>query len=147
MFIVDDASPMKPSSGDDARRPSAGFDEWRALQRATDPMRADIIADIVGHPSGAISVEELAYMNPDRSEDSIRRHLHTLMEVGVVEEHALEPGERMRDFPYKIYALSEDARALFDRNQLFPVDAWQRQYQSVKKTSRIRAVESMPRPD
>lgn len=139
---------MKPGSGVEADQPAGdGFDEWRALQQATDRARADIIADIVGHPAGAISVEELAYMNPDLSEDSIRRHLHTLMEVGVVEEHALEVGERMRDFPYKFYAISADARALFDRNQLFPVDAWKRQYQSVQKTARIRGVESMPRPD
>lgn len=138
---------MKPDTGIEAEQPAVGFDEWRALQQATDPTRADLIADIVGHPAGAISVEELAYLNPDLSEDAIRRHLHTLQDVGVVEEHALAVGERVRDFPYKFYALSQDARALFDRNDLFPEDAWRRQYESVRKTARIRAVESMPRPE
>ncbi len=124
-----------------------GFDEWRALQLSTDTNRANLIADIVGHPRGMISVEELAYLNPDMSEDAIRRHLHKLIDVGVVVEHALASGERMRDFPYKFYAISRDARALFDRNALFPEDAWRRQYESVKKTPRIRELESMPRPD
>ena len=126
---------------------AAVFDEWRALQVATDETRANIIADIVGHPTGSISVEELDYMNPDMSDDAIRRHLHKLMDVGVVEEYVLEAGQRLRDFPYKFYGISEDARALFDRNDLFPKDAWRRQYQSVQKTSRIRELESMPRPE
>ena len=39
--------------------------------------RANIIADIVGHPKGAPSVEELDYKNPSLSEDAIRRHLST----------------------------------------------------------------------
>ena len=131
----------------DSTLASARFDEWRALQLATDQNRANIIADIVGHPTGMISVEELDYMNPDMSGDAIRRHLHKLMDVGVVDEHSFGPGDRMREFPYKFYAISANARKLFDRNLLFPVEAWRRQYQSVKKTARIRAVESMPRPD
>ena len=122
------------------------FNKWLALQKATDKKRADIIADIVGHPKGMPSVEELDYMNPDLSDDSIRRHLQTLMEVGVVEEYELPTGERLRDFPHKFYGLTTDARELFDQNNLFPEEAWQRQYASVKKTSRIRDVQEMPRP-
>lgn len=131
---------------DDERSP-AEFDAWRALQLTTDPKRSNIIADIVGHPAGMISVEELDYLNPNLSDDAIRRHLHKLMSVGVVEEYSFEPGDRMRDFPYKFYAVSDHARELFDRNNLFPEEAWRRQYRAVKKTPRIREVESMPRPD
>ena len=123
------------------------FDAWLALQKATDEKRADILADIVGHPAGMPTVEELEYMNPPLSEDAIRRHLHTLMDVGVVREREIEAGKRVRDYPYKFYELTEAARELFDRNGLFPEDAWRRQYQSVEKTDRIRDVESMPRPD
>ncbi|WP_226004625.1 ArsR family transcriptional regulator [Natrinema salinisoli] len=124
-----------------------GFDTWRALQKATDKKRADILADIVGHPEGAPSVEELDYMNPPLSDDAIRRHLTALKSVGVVRELEFEPGERLRDYPYKFYELTDAARDLFDRNGLFPVDAWQRQYQAVEKTARIRELEEMPRPD
>lgn len=86
-------------------------------------------------------------MNPSMSEDAIRRHLATLVEVGVVEVHSLPEGKRLREFPYKFYALTADARGLFDRNNLFPENAWQRQYAAVEKTSRIREVQQMPRPD
>ncbi len=123
------------------------FDAWRALQKATDKKRADLIADIVGHPNGMPSVEELDYMNPPLSDDAIRRHLDTLASVGVVREREFETGERLRDYPYKFYELTDQARDLFDRNGLFPEDAWRRQYQSVEKTARIRELEMMPRPD
>jgi len=38
---------------------STGFEAWTALQTATDQPRADLIADIVGHPQKAPSVKEL----------------------------------------------------------------------------------------
>lgn len=119
----------------------------RALQKSTDKKRRDILADIVGHPKGKISVEELDYLNPNLSEDAIRRHLSTLEEVGVVEEFSFEPGNRVREFPYKFYGITEKARTLFDRNGLFPEAAWSRQYNSVEKTARIQEIETMPRPD
>ncbi|WP_290816973.1 ArsR family transcriptional regulator [Halovivax sp.] len=124
----------------------AGFDEWRALQKATDKKRADILSDVVGHPKGLPSVEELDYTNPSLSDDAIRRHLRTLADVGVVREREFETGERLRDYPYKFYELTEEARELFDRNGLFPEAAWKRQYRAVEKTARIREIEEMPRP-
>ena len=123
------------------------LDSWRALQKATDKKRADLLADIVGHPAGAPSVEELDYMNPPLSADAIRRHLKDLIEVGVVREREFDPGERLRDYPYKFYELTDEARDLFDRNGLFPEAAWQRQYEAVEKTPRVREIETMPRPD
>jgi len=123
------------------------FDSWRALQRATDKKRADLLADIVGHPKGLASVEELDYMNPPLSEDAIRRHLNTLREAGVVNRREFEPGERVQGYPYQFYELTPEARDLFDRNGLFPEDAWKRQYASVRKEPRIRGVEQMPRPE
>ncbi len=138
----------------EAQRPSDGgdrglgdeFDTWTALQKATDKTRANLIADIVGHPEGAPSVKELDYMNPSLEADAIRRHLRTLQSVGVVEELVVEPGERIRGYPYKFYRLTAEARALFDRNDLFPEDAWRRQYARVEKTGEITELEEMPRP-
>ncbi|QIB73532.1 ArsR family transcriptional regulator [Halogeometricum borinquense] len=144
---------MKPKTehatgdGGGVSETNSEFNTWRALQRATDKKRADIIADIVGHPLGAPSVEELDYMNPPLSEDSIRRHLNTLAGVGVVRVLEFEPGERIRGYPYQFFELTPEARKLFDRNGLFPEEAWQRQYAAVKKTNRIKELESMPRPD
>jgi DNA-binding HxlR family transcriptional regulator len=127
--------------------PDGEFDAWRALQKATDEKRAAILADVVGHPKGMPSVEELDYMNPPLSEDAIRRHLKALAGVGVVRERTFPPGERLREYPYKFYELTEAARDLFDRNGLFPEEAWRRQYRSVEKTARVRDLEAMPRPE
>ncbi len=122
------------------------FDTWTALQRSTDRQRANLIADIVGHPRGAPSVKELDYMNPSLESDAIRRHLSILQDVGVVEELVIEPGERVRGYPYKFYRLTDEARTLFDQNDLFPEDAWRRQYERVQKTGEITELEEMPRP-
>jgi hypothetical protein len=122
------------------------FNTWLALQKATDKQRANLIADVVGHPKGAPSVKELDYMNPSLEADAIRRHLSVLQDVGVLRELVVPAGERVRGYPYKFYALSAAARELFDRNGLFPADAWQRQYERVEKTAEIEELEEMPRP-
>lgn len=142
---------MHPSATQaDGERRTGGennaFNTWLALQKATDKPRANLIADIVGHPKNAPSVKELDYMNPSLEEDAIRRHLGILKDVNVVSELVVEPGDRVRGYPYKFYTLTDAARDLFDRNNLFPQDAWQRQYARVQKTSEITEIESMPRP-
>ena len=131
----------------DARGEPDGFETWTALQKATDQTRANLIADIVGHPQRAPSVRELEYMNPALGEDAIRRHLGVLQDVGVVAELVVEPGNRVRGYPYKFYQLTSQARELFDRNDLFPADAWQRQYARVEKPGEIAELEAMPRPE
>ena len=105
---------MKPKNAGqtaETRAADSGFDTWRALQEATDTKRANLIADIVGHPHDSITVEELDYMNPDLSDDAIRRHLDTLQGAGVVAERALDPGERHRDYPYKFYEVTGEETA------------------------------------
>jgi len=134
-----------PTDGAGEETAEAAFDTWRALQKATDRTRANLIADIVGHPKGAPSVKELDYMNPSLEADAIRRHLR-IQDVGVVEELVIESGNRVRGFPYKFYRITDQARSLFDRNDLFPEEAWQRQYERVQKTGEIEEIEAMPRP-
>ncbi len=121
-------------------------DTWHILQAVTVTSRANIIADIVGHPKGEPSVDELAKTNPSLEKDTIRGHLSVLKEVGVVDEVVIPAGERTRGYPYKFYHLTEDARALFDSNGLFPERAWRRQYDRVKKDAEMRELEAMPRP-
>ena len=138
---------LAETSSTDAGREPDRFNTWTALQKATDQPRANLIADIVGHPQGAPSVKELDYMNPALGEDAIRRHLGVLQDVAVVAELVVEPGDRVRGYPYKFYQLTIAARELFDRNNLFPVDAWRRQYARVEKTGEITELEAMPRPE
>lgn len=123
-----------------------GLNSWIALRKSTDEARANLIADVVGHPKGAPSVAELDYMNPSLGEDAIRNHLRELREAGVVEELVVETGKRVRGYPYKFYRITDEARKLFDKNSLFPKEAWQRQYERVEKTNEIREIEEMPRP-
>lgn len=139
-----DATQPAETIGPDGK--SEEFNTWLALQKATDKQRANLIADVVGHPKGAPSVKELDYMNPSLEADAIRRHLSILQDVGVLQELVVPSGERVRGYPYKFYALTDTARNLFDRNGLFPSDAWQRQYERVEKTVEIQELEEMPRP-
>lgn len=135
-----EADTLDTASGD-------GFDPWLALQTVTDETRANLVADIVGHPKELPSVEELAYTNPPIGERAVRRHLETLVDVGVVRERSFETDERVSGFPSKFYELTDRARELFDRNGLFPVEPWRREYNSIEKTPRIRELESLPRPE
>jgi DNA-binding transcriptional ArsR family regulator len=130
---------MRPAEPD-------GGDAWVMLREATNPHRAPIIADVVGHPMGAPSVPELATTNPELEPDTIRSHLRELREAGVVEALEVPTGERERDLPYKFYRLTERARELFDANGLFPEDAWRRQYDRIAKDQEMRRLEAMPRP-
>lgn len=123
------------------------FEPWEALRLSTQDNRANLLADIVGHPKAAPSVAELDYMNPSLKEDAIRKHLQRLQDGGVIEELVVEPGDRVRGYPYKFYRLTDEARALFDKNGLFPQEAWRRQYDRVEKTGEVRELESMPRPE
>jgi DNA-binding transcriptional ArsR family regulator len=136
---------MRPGI-EEADESAEGFDRWIALRKSTDEARANLIADIVGHPKGAPSVAELDYMNPSLGEDAVRNHLQELREAGVVEELVVEPGKRVRGYPYKFYRITDEARSLFDDNGLFPEDAWRRQYERVEKTTDVREIEKMPRP-
>ncbi|TKX41357.1 ArsR family transcriptional regulator [Halorubrum sp. CGM4_25_10-8A] len=144
---VGEVLPVARENATEFGKETDGFDTWLALRKAIDWNRANLIVDIVGHPKGAPSVRELDYMNPNLGEDAIRRHLSVLRDVGVIEEAVVEPGNRVRGYPYKFYRLTDDARALFDRNDLFPVDAWRRQYVRVEKSGEITELEEMPRPD
>jgi len=135
------------SGDEDGDGGDADFNTWAALQKATDQTRATLIADIVGHPKGAPSVRELDYVNPSLEEAAIRQHLGVLQDVGVVAVLEVQPGDRVRGYPYKFYTLTDEARDLFDRNDLFPEEAWMRTYERVQKTTEIRELEAMPRPD
>lgn len=143
-------SPAATRSSRDSDAPVGGqdddFDTWRALQAVTQETRAALLADVVGHPAGAPSVEELDYTNPDVSRSTIDEHLGVLVEAGVVEKVRLPPGERSRDLPYTFYRITDAGRDLFDRNNLFDRAVWREQYERVEKPERILEAENAPRP-
>lgn len=122
-------------------------DAWPGFQPATGGPRANLVADIVGHPKSAPSVAALTYMNPSLSEDAIRRHLDELRDAGVIEVLDAETDGRAQNRPDEFCALTREARNAFDRHGLFPEAAWTRQYARVEKTAEIRDLEAMPRPN
>lgn len=122
------------------------FDEWTALKLVTQDTRAGLLADIVGHPKGMASVPELDYMSPRIERSAIDEHLRKLVDAGVVEKTQLPAGERSRDLPYTFYSLTEQARDLFDRNNIFDEAIWQDQYAKVEKTDKILEIQRAPRP-
>ncbi|WP_332897127.1 ArsR family transcriptional regulator [Haladaptatus sp. CMSO5] len=125
---------------------SDGFDTWTALKLIKQDTRANLIADIVGHPKGMPSVPELDYTNPSIGRSAIDGHLRKLIEAGVIEAVELPAGERSRDLPYKFYRITPEVRELFDRNNLFAESVWRETYAKVEKTPEILEMQSMPRP-
>ena len=130
----------------DAVEGAPGFDAWDALRLVTQDTRASLVADVVGHPEGSITVAELDYLNPGIGRSAISEHLGKLVDAGVLEKRELPPGERRRDLPYTFYSLTDEARALFDRSGIFDRDVWAEQYARVEKTDEIGRIESMERP-
>ena len=130
----------------DAVGGAPGFDAWDALRLVTQDTRASLVADVVGHPEGSITVAELDYLNPGVGRSAIAEHLRKLVDAGVLEKRELPPGERRRDLPYTFYSLTDEARALFDRSGIFDPDVWAEQYAAVEKTDEIERIESMGRP-
>ncbi|MDS0296538.1 ArsR family transcriptional regulator [Halogeometricum luteum] len=113
---------------------------------ASDKDHADILADVVGHPAGAPTVEELDYMCSNFDAEEIRRHLSTLEDAGIVQISELEPVPSPSDSPTQFAKLTSDARERLNAEGLFPQEAWQRQYTAVEKPPRIKELEALPRP-
>lgn len=124
-----------------------GFDTWNALQLITQETRADIITDIVGHPKGMPSMTELDYLNYDVDRSTITGHLNKLIDAGVIGVAEFPPGERPgRGKPYKFYYITDDARELFDKNNIFDSAIWRDVYVQVEQPDEIKDVEAITRP-
>ena len=136
-----DTAPLTP-----AETP-AGLDPIAALSVLDDTTRANIIGTIVGHPKGAPSKKELEYYNPSIAASTLTDHLIRLEEVGLIEAI-----ERVREWlergqPYRLFQLTDAARELFDRNNLFEPDAYRELFAEVEKTDEINAAEGIARPN
>ncbi|WP_135819670.1 helix-turn-helix domain-containing protein [Halostella litorea] len=133
-------------------RPDAaagGVDRERErLNVVTQETRFALLQDVLGHPSGLPTLRELDYVNPSKSDSTIRQHLTALMEVGVVERVELPPERRSRDLPHVFYGLTDDGRKFLDRHGLLRAeDTLREAYDAVEKTDGIERYESAPRPE
>jgi DNA-binding HxlR family transcriptional regulator len=118
------------------------------LNVVTQETRFSLVQDILGHPSGLPTLKELDYLNPSRSQTTIRQHLQRLVEAGIVEEVELPEDRRRNDLPYKFYGISAEGRRFLDGHKLLRAEETLRAiYDRVEKTAEIERYESAPRPN
>jgi DNA-binding HxlR family transcriptional regulator len=88
------------------------------LNVVTQETRFSLIQDIFGHPSGLPTLKELDYVNPSRSQTTIRQHLQRLGDAGIVENVELPEDRRQNDLPYTFYGLSDKRRRFLSARML-----------------------------
>ena len=116
-------------------------DPTAPLVHLREPARANLLADIVGHPQGAPTIEELAYTNPDLDEPTIRDELSVMVEADILRTvRGCLDGQ-----PLDCYLLTTAARETFDHERVLPVETWRRVYTAVEKPDRIQWLEQLPR--
>ena len=118
------------------------------LNVVTQETRFVLIQNILSHPKQLPTLKELDYVNPSKSQTTIRQHLQQLVDAGVVEEVLLLEDRRKNDLPYKFYGISESGRQFLDEHKLIRAqDTLREIYDRVEKTDYIERYETAPRPE
>ena len=125
---------------------TGGLNPITTLSVLDDTTRANIVGTIVGHPKGAPSKKELEYHNPSVAASTLTDHLNRLEEAGLIEAIERDREGLERGQPYRFYQLTDAARGLFDRNNLFEPDAYRELFAQVEKTDEIETAEAVDRP-
>jgi len=130
-------------------QPANGIERVRErLNVVSQETRFSLIQDILGHPAQLPTLKELDYVNPSKSQTTIRQHLQELVTEGILEEVSLPKGQRQNDLPYKFYGLSADGREFLEEHGLLRAEETLTEiYNSVEKTETIRRYETAPRPE
>ena len=102
---------------------------------------------MVGHPKGTPSKKELEYYNPSIAASTITDHLIRLEEMGLIEAIERNREGLERGQPYRFFQLTDAARELFDRNNLFGPDTYRELFAEVEKTEETGAAEGVRRPN
>ena len=120
----------------------------KRLNVVTQETRFALVQDILGHPSGLPTLKELDYVNPSRSQTTIRQHLERLVEAGIIEKVELPDDRRQNDLPYTFYGISEDGHRFLEDHKLLRAEGTLREiYDRVEKTAEVERYESAPRPE
>jgi DNA-binding transcriptional ArsR family regulator len=118
------------------------------LNVVTQETRFVLLQDILGHPAELPTLKELDYVNPSKSQTTIRQHLQQLVDAGIVEEVLLPEDRRQNDLPYKFYGISESGRQFLAEHKLLRAqDTLREIYDRVEKTDDINRYETAPRPE
>ena len=129
--------------------PAGGIDQVRErLNVVTQETRFSLIQDILGHPAQLPTLKELDYVNPSKSQTTIRQHLQELVNENILEKASLPKDQRQNDLPYTFYGLSEDGREFLAEHGLLRAEETLTEiYNSVEKTETIQRYETAPRPE
>jgi len=118
------------------------------LNVVTQGTRFALLQDLLGHPSALPTLKELSYVNPSKSQSTIRQHLQLLVDADILEEVVLPEDRRQNDRPYKFYGISASGRAFLEEHNLLRAEeTLQTIYERVEKTDDIKRYETAPRPD
>ena len=129
--------------------PAGGIDRVRErLNVVTQETRFSLIQDILGHPAQLPTLKELDYVNPSKSQTTIRQHLQELVNENILEKVSLPKDQRQNDLPYTFYGLSKDGREFLAEHGLLRAEETLTEiYNSVEKTETIQRYETAPRPE
>lgn len=128
---------------------SSDLDDVRKqLNVVTQETRFSLIQDVLGHPSQLPTLKELDYVNPSKSQTTIRQHLQQLVDVGILEEVFLPDEQRQNNLPYKFYRISDEGRVFLNKHGLLRAEeTLQTIYARVEKSDAIERYQAAPRPD
>jgi predicted ArsR family transcriptional regulator len=115
----------------------------------TQRTRFTLIRNILQHPKQLPSMYELEELNPSVSEATVYKHIQKLIDAGIVEEVALDDGQRRQGHPWKFYGLTDDGRAFLEAHNLLGAEETLQQiYRTISdKPEKMVKYENAPRPD
>ncbi|MDS0261883.1 winged helix-turn-helix domain-containing protein [Haloarcula sp. S1CR25-12] len=123
-------------------------DRREQLNLITQETRFVLIQNILSHPEQLPTLKELDYVNPGKSQSTIREHLERLIEADIVEEVTLPEDKRQRDLPWQFYGLTAAGRQLLEDADLLGAEpTLQDMYSMLETTPQIEKYASAPRPD
>ena len=118
------------------------------LNVVTQETRFALLQDVLGHPSELPTLKELDYVNPSKSQTTIRQHLEQLIDADILDKVTLPKVRRKHDLPYTFYGISDSGRQFLTEHQLLRAQETLREiYDRVAKTDDISRYETAPRPE
>jgi hypothetical protein len=125
--------------------PTSGPEADRIRRLGSDPQYAPLIMDFVAHPSDQVSPTELGWLNPTLSTATIEAHLETLLDGGVLARTAVESSDP--EAPAAYYWLTDEARAVFDRHNMFAPEPLRELFERLDHSDEFRELAARPRPE
>lgn len=122
--------------------------ETKALHLISQPTRAIIIQNILGHPCMMPSLKELDHYNPDKTMGTISGHVDKLVDAGIVRRVTVPQSYRQKNLPETFFILSDGGYDLLENHSLFlpEKEEIKQDHARVEKPDRIKEAERAPRP-